>query len=128
MLHRSADARSDLPFVWFQAMRTDSGRPSSPTRFQNTGLCECRPFLAPSHSITSSAQARSADGRPIPSVLAGLRLTISSKVVGCWTGNSPGWLSANRNLADGAVSARTLLRNKRQSQYTGIGKKPWKAL
>ena len=37
-------------------------------------------------------------------------------------------LSANRNLADSAVSARTLLRNKRQSQYTGVGKKPWKAL
>jgi hypothetical protein len=43
-----------------------------------------------SYSITSSARARIDDGTVSPSALAVLRLTTSSKVVGCWTGRSAG--------------------------------------
>jgi hypothetical protein len=43
-----------------------------------------------SYSITSSARARIEDGTIRPSALAVLRLTTSSKVVGCSTGRSAG--------------------------------------
>src|SRR5215469_1218257 len=47
--------------------------------------------LAPSHSITSSAKAISCGGTSRPRVLAVFRLMISSKLVGCSTGKSPGF-------------------------------------
>src|SRR5262245_34757192 len=45
---------------------------------------------APHHSITSSAWARSGTGTVRPSVLATLRFTTKSYLVGSWTGSSPG--------------------------------------
>jgi len=42
------------------------------------------------HSMTSSARARIEGGIVRPSALAVLRLTTSSKVVGCWTGRPAG--------------------------------------
>src|SRR5207302_10073135 len=45
--------------------------------------------LGCAHSMTSSARARIDGGTVRPSV-AGLRLTTSSKVGGCWTGRSAG--------------------------------------
>jgi len=42
------------------------------------------------HSMTSSARARIEGGIVRPSALAVLRLTTSSKMVGCWTGRSAG--------------------------------------
>src|SRR5262249_25428840 len=45
---------------------------------------------APFHSMTSSARARIPGAIFRPSALAALRLTTSSKVVGCWTGRSAG--------------------------------------
>src|SRR5215468_4842820 len=47
--------------------------------------------LAALHSITSSARATSCRGTSIPSASAVLRLMISSTLVTCWTGNSPGF-------------------------------------
>src|ERR1051326_2810247 len=43
------------------------------------------------YSTTSSARARSVGGMSRPSALAVLRLMTSSKVVGSWTGRSPGF-------------------------------------
>src|SRR5262249_861851 len=40
------------------------------------------------HSITSSARASRVGGMSRPSVLAVLRLIVSSYLVGCWTGSS----------------------------------------
>src|SRR5262249_6920596 len=56
----------------------------------------CRPAderdeLAPLHSITSSARPRSGNGIVRPSVLAVLRLMISSTFVDCTTGKSSGF-------------------------------------
>src|SRR6516165_8580056 len=42
------------------------------------------------YSMTSSARARIEGGTLRPRALAVLRLTTSSKVVGCWTGRSAG--------------------------------------
>src|SRR6478752_6797702 len=47
--------------------------------------------LAPSHSITSSARARSVGGISRPSALAVLRLMTSSNLVACSTGRSLGF-------------------------------------
>src|SRR3974390_2615946 len=47
-------------------------------------------FAWRTHSMTSSASARSVGGMVRPSALAVLRLSISSNLVGCWTGQSPG--------------------------------------
>src|SRR5882724_3811622 len=47
--------------------------------------------LAALHSMTSSARARIEGGTVMPSALAVLRLTTSSKGVGCWTGRSAGF-------------------------------------
>src|SRR6516162_5646098 len=44
------------------------------------------------HSITSSARASTFDGTVIPSALAVVRLMTSSKLVGCSTGMSPGFV------------------------------------
>src|SRR5262245_30654695 len=52
---------------------------------------EQRDELAPLHSITSSARARSVVGTSSPSALAVLRLITSSNLVGCWTGSSAGF-------------------------------------
>src|SRR5262249_13774350 len=49
-----------------------------------------RDKLSPPHSITSSARARIESGMVTPSVLAILRSTIRSNLVGCWTGRSEG--------------------------------------
>src|SRR5262245_28526077 len=43
------------------------------------------------HSITSSARASRVAGISRPSALAVLRLMISSTLVACWTGRSPGF-------------------------------------
>src|SRR5262249_43358112 len=50
-----------------------------------------RDELAAPHSITSAASARSESGTVRPSVLAVLRLMISSAFVACWTGRSAGF-------------------------------------
>src|SRR6516165_6954840 len=42
------------------------------------------------HSITSSARSKSAVGNVTPIALARAALMISSNLVGCWTGKSPG--------------------------------------
>src|SRR5262249_24178140 len=47
--------------------------------------------LAPFHSITSLASARSAGGMAMPSPFAVLRLIVSSNLVGVCTGRSPGF-------------------------------------
>src|SRR5215475_3649565 len=52
---------------------------------------EQRDELAPLHSITSSAMASTPGGIMRPSVLAVLRLTMSSNFVGCRTGSSAGF-------------------------------------
>src|SRR5215207_1599534 len=44
---------------------------------------------APSHSITSSARARRLGGIVQPSALAVFKLTISSNLLGAWTGSAP---------------------------------------
>src|SRR6516225_1403913 len=46
---------------------------------------------APLHSITSSAMASSAGDNSRPSALAAVRLIMSSYLVGCWNGRSPGF-------------------------------------
>src|SRR6516162_8835511 len=43
------------------------------------------------HSITSSASASSAGDNSRPSALAAVRLSMSSYLVGCWNGRSPGF-------------------------------------
>src|SRR5215831_11617610 len=48
-------------------------------------------FAWRTHSITSSASASSLSGTVRPSALAVLRLTVSSNLVGCITGNSAGF-------------------------------------
>ena len=52
---------------------------------------EQRDELAAFHSITSSARSRNASGSLRPSALATVRLMISSNLVGCSTGRSPGF-------------------------------------
>src|SRR5262245_19047444 len=52
---------------------------------------EQRDELAPPHSMTSSARARSVGGTSMPSALAVLRLTTSSYFVGACTGRSAGF-------------------------------------
>src|SRR5262249_16953807 len=51
---------------------------------------EQRDEVAALHSITSSACCRNGSGMARPSAFAVLRLTISSNLVGSWTGKSPG--------------------------------------
>src|SRR5215813_2115953 len=62
----------------------ESGHPS--TYDLTDGFDTKRPF----YSITSSARARIDGGMVRPRVLAVLRLTTSSKLVGCCTGRSAG--------------------------------------
>src|SRR5262249_35469428 len=52
---------------------------------------ELAAFHPPTHSITSSARARSDDGTSKPSVLAVLRLITRSYLVGACTGRSAGF-------------------------------------
>src|SRR5262249_4473092 len=47
--------------------------------------------LAPLHSITSSARARTIDGKSRPIAFAALRLITSCNFVGCCTGRSAGF-------------------------------------
>src|SRR5262249_28269205 len=56
-----------------------------------SGAAEKRHELAPFHSITSSARASSVGGTSRPSVLAVLRLMISSNLVDWTTGRSAGF-------------------------------------
>src|SRR6516165_4151914 len=51
---------------------------------------ELAPLHLRGHSITSSARPSSGNGIVRPSVLAVLRLMISSTLVSCWTGMSAG--------------------------------------
>src|SRR5262249_37821736 len=51
--------------------------------------------LAAPHSITSSARASSVGGMAIPTALAVLKLMISSNLVGCAIGRSPGFSPFN---------------------------------
>src|SRR4051812_10051050 len=59
---------------------------------KNTGRCaaEKRKQFPPSHSITSSARARSVAGIVRPRAFAVFRLITSSNFVGCCTGRSWG--------------------------------------
>src|SRR5258705_9514558 len=61
---------------------------TSPARSAMSGKCHEETFL--DYSITSSAVASSEGGMVRPSAFAVLRLTISSNLVGCSTGRSPG--------------------------------------
>src|SRR5262249_42518000 len=63
-----------------------------------------RDELAAPHSITSSARASSVSGTSRPSALAVLRLIISSNLVGCSIGRSPG--SAPARMATTYPAAR----------------------
>ena len=49
------------------------------------------PRHSPPHSMTSLARPRSDSGRVRPSAFAVFRFTISSNLVGCWTGRSAGF-------------------------------------
>src|SRR6516165_1255189 len=60
-------------------------------RPRNRSAAEQRYELAAFHSITSSARPRSGNGIVRPSVLAVLRLMISSTFVDCTTGRSSGF-------------------------------------
>src|SRR5262249_42713827 len=57
-------------------------------RYSATKKCD---ELAPFHSMTSLASARSIGGMLRPSAFAVLRLMISSSLVASWTGSSPGF-------------------------------------
>jgi hypothetical protein len=59
-------------------------------RGRDSRAVEKRHELPPSHSITSSARARSASGTTRPSALTVLRLNTSSNLLGCSTGKSCG--------------------------------------
>jgi hypothetical protein len=68
--------------------RTSSDRPGM------SGLCQqatLSPARYASYSITSSARSKKASGIIMPSAFAVVRLTTSSKVVGCSTGRSAGF-------------------------------------
>ena len=60
---------------------------------------EAQNDLAPLHSITSSARARSVGGISTPMSRAVFRLRTSSKMVACWTGNSLGFSPRRRRSA-----------------------------
>ena len=62
-----------------------------PHRSRGSGEQQPCREVAPSHSITSSARARSKGGIVRPSALAVLRLITSSNLVGCSTGRSDGF-------------------------------------
>src|ERR1700704_298119 len=64
---------------------------ASTERPDNRRAADCGYKIAASHSITSSARARIDGGIASPSALAVLRLTISSNLVGCSIGKSPGF-------------------------------------
>ena len=67
-----------------------SGNPPHAPRHPPVAGDQTAITFQPSHSITSSARARTAGGTVRPSTLAVLRLTTSSNFVGCWTGRSAG--------------------------------------
>src|SRR5262249_10535245 len=60
-------------------------------RPRRSSAAEQRDELPALHSIASSARAMSCRGTSIPSARAVLRLMISSTLVTCWTGKSPGF-------------------------------------
>src|SRR5262249_55388093 len=66
-------------------------RRSVHTKKQGSRAANQRDELAPPHSITSSARASRVGGMVRPSVLAVLRLTANSNLVGCCTGSSLGF-------------------------------------
>src|SRR5262245_1793569 len=86
-----ADETLDLPLG--ESDLFHPGRPFRPCRERPRcrRTADERDELAPPHSITSSASARSIGGTSRPSVLAVLRLITSSNFVGCSTGMSPGF-------------------------------------
>src|SRR5262249_11175864 len=77
--HEHADAPHPLA-----VLRARRERPRGRT-------AEKRDERAPTHSITSSASASSAGDNSRPSALAVVRLRMSSYLVGCWNGRSPGF-------------------------------------
>src|SRR5262249_33880296 len=74
---------AEVPDHWHRLLRTRRERPRGRT-------CKSRDELAAVHSSTSSACCRNGSGMVRPSAFAVLRLTISSNLVGSWTGRSPG--------------------------------------
>src|SRR6516162_8950739 len=60
-------------------------------RYRHRASQQEQQLAAVHHSMTSSARARIEGGTVRPSSFAVLRLTTSSKVVGCWTGRSAGF-------------------------------------
>src|SRR6185369_11707569 len=79
-----AHKHADAPHA-FALLRMRSNRP------RRRCTAEQRDELAPLHSITSSARASSVGGISRPSVLAVLRLTTVSYLVGACTGRSAGF-------------------------------------
>src|SRR5262249_46615625 len=73
------------PNYGYRLLRPSRERP------RNRCAAEQRDELAASHSITSSASASNLSGIWRPSAVAVLRLITSLKIVGCWTGKSPGF-------------------------------------
>ena len=67
----------------------ETGRFLAPSPMRHNAWGDCIRWST--HSMTSSARARIDGGTVSPSALAVLRLTISSNVVGCWTGRSAGF-------------------------------------
>src|SRR5262245_6983103 len=65
--------------------------PARRERPRGCRAAEERDELAPLHSITSSARARSVSGTVMPSTLAAFRFTTRSYLVGACTGRSAGF-------------------------------------
>ena len=86
--------------------RVDFGR-VLPELEESEGGCEEGAALTGlGHSITRSARSRSDGGIVRPSILAVLRLMISSNLLGCSTGKSPG-LTPLRILSTNVAARRS---------------------
>jgi hypothetical protein len=89
IVERRAAARRETTEIadqWAQALRR-----ARRERPRDRRAAEQRDELAPFHSITSSARPTSGNGIVRPSVLAVLRLMISSTLEDRWTGKSAGF-------------------------------------
>src|SRR6478672_2522975 len=75
-----------------------NGRNAGSRTARSLALAELMPLWAKAdirYSITSSAVSRSFGGTVKPSALAVFRLKVSSNLVGCSTGSSPGFIPFN---------------------------------
>src|SRR5271169_4111270 len=92
ILDRQIDRHPNrLQFGGANSAPTPAAQPASTSRLCCRAHAPEQQVSATYYSITSSARARIDGGTVKPSALAVLRLTTSSKVVGCWTGRSAGF-------------------------------------